>query len=278
MGEAISSLVFQPPPANRLRESKLIWLYTSKGSRIPATYIATPGAKLTLLYSHANAEDLGNIYPWCKFLSKALGVNLLAYDYSGYGLSSGDTCEENCYADITAAYNYLLEIRKIHPKNIVLYGRSLGSGPSCYLAMKTAEQGHSVGGLILHAPFLSIYRVVMDTRCTLIGDQFPNVDYAPHIKCPSFLIHGTKDTIVPFSHSEKLHKQFAEEFRTKPFFINGMGHNQIHSILRPVFIKRLLHFLAPIQRNADCSFFNAIARGRLRSPRNLHHHSKEITN
>ena len=42
----------------------------------------------TILYSHANAEDLGNIYPWGKFLSKMLGVNIFAYDYTGYGLAS----------------------------------------------------------------------------------------------------------------------------------------------------------------------------------------------
>jgi hypothetical protein len=47
----------------------------------------TPGAP-TILYSHANAEDLGNIYPWCKFLSKMLGVNIFAYDYTGYGLAT----------------------------------------------------------------------------------------------------------------------------------------------------------------------------------------------
>ena len=55
------------------------------GSSIsPSTSSCTP----TILYSHANAEDLGNIYPWCKFLSKMLGVNIMAYDYTGYGLAT----------------------------------------------------------------------------------------------------------------------------------------------------------------------------------------------
>jgi abhydrolase domain-containing protein 17 len=49
-----------------------------------------PEAGITILYSHANAEDLGSIYPWCKFLSKMLQVNLFAYDYSGYGMAIGD--------------------------------------------------------------------------------------------------------------------------------------------------------------------------------------------
>ena len=92
MGDAISTLLFQPPPASRLKTSKLVWLDTASGERIPVTFISTPGAKQTILYSHANAEDLGNIYPWCKFLVRSLRVNLLAYDYTGYGLSSGKFC------------------------------------------------------------------------------------------------------------------------------------------------------------------------------------------
>lgn len=146
MGDAISSFLFQPPPPSKLKESKIIWLNTSRGTRIPAFYIEAarnpksgtidahsrspndlhhpggggggssgnlrkrnvPGENpaaagtgeddnrkgVTLLYSHANAEDLGNIYPWCKFLSKSLGVNVLAYDYTGYGLATeqGEFC------------------------------------------------------------------------------------------------------------------------------------------------------------------------------------------
>jgi len=251
MGDAISSLLFQPPPPSRLKESKLIWLNTSRGERIPATFISTPGATHTILYSHANAEDLGNIYPWCKFIVRAVRVNLMAYDYSGYGLSSGDPSEENCYADISAVYDYLIKEKKIPPSKIILYGRSLGSGPSCFLAAKSSDDGASVGGLILHAPFLSIYRVVIDSGCTLPGDKFPNLEFAPNISCPIFLMHGTKDNIVPFWHSERLNELFKEKCRTKPFFIKGMGHNQIHSVLRPVLIRRLRQFLGVIQGSSN---------------------------
>jgi hypothetical protein len=108
MGDTVSTLLFQPPPPTKLKENKIIWLKTSKGKRIPGFYIhysnedgedvsrsltvkelqntdTTEG--ITILYSHANAEDLGSIYPWCKFLSKMLKVNLFAYDYTGYGMA-----------------------------------------------------------------------------------------------------------------------------------------------------------------------------------------------
>mmetsp|Transcript_7771 Transcript_7771/g.16630 ORF Transcript_7771/g.16630 Transcript_7771/m.16630 type:complete len:331 (-) Transcript_7771:199-1191(-) len=296
MGDAISSLLFQPPPPTRLKESKVIWLTNSFGKRIPAFFIecaknenggirsplpgegsgtcndnyggaavppATPqirtpkelevGAAMgrlgkgvpTILYSHANAEDLGNIYPWCKFLAKMLGVNIFAYDYTGYGLATdqGDPSEEYCFADIDAAYAYLKDVLQIPTESIVLYGRSLGSGPSCYLAARTAEEGDAVAGLVLHAPFLSVYRIVLESGCTLPGDRFPNVDFAPSIRSPVLFIHGTKDSIVPFNHSERLLETIIEPYRAEPLFIKGMGHNNVHSSVRPLFIERLRKYL-----------------------------------
>jgi len=108
MGDTVSTLLFQPPPPSKLKEHKIVWLKTRRGRQIPGFYISyrrqggvescrsltadeikdsRPEEGLTILYSHANAEDLGSIYPWCKFLSKILQVNLFAYDYTGYGMA-----------------------------------------------------------------------------------------------------------------------------------------------------------------------------------------------
>jgi hypothetical protein len=127
----------------------------------------------------------------------------------------------------------------------VLYGRSLGSGPSCHLAAgkSQAKDEDPVGGVILHAPFLSVFRIVVDTGCTVFGDKFPNVDLVPLIKSPVLLVHGTADQIVPFYHSEKLHDALPKDCRVKPLFIDEMTHNNVHAAVRPLFIARLAEYL-----------------------------------
>jgi pimeloyl-ACP methyl ester carboxylesterase len=195
---------------------------TSPGSaklsyKIPAFFVRRRGAKHTLLFSHGNAEDLGMMYKRMKDLALVLCVNVMAYDYTGYGLSvceeklqedadcrefvvdgnnsvgggsrTGANVERNVpsenmiYRNIEAAYAYLTQTRNIPPRNIILYGRSLGSGPSCYLAAKTALMGESVGGLILHSPFLSVYKVVADVwGMDVRGDMFNNEKRAGNVR------------------------------------------------------------------------------------------------
>jgi fermentation-respiration switch protein FrsA (DUF1100 family) len=259
MGDMISSLLFQPPTPTFLHPSRHFWLTTELGHRIPAFFIERPSASVTILFSHGNAEDLGMIYDWFNDLSRVLRVNIMAYDYTGYGKSQGAPHEMSCYADIEAAYRYLLTVRGLQPEQIVLYGRSLGSGPSCYLAAKTAKEGRSVAAVILQSPLLSAYRVAFNFRFTCIGDKFPNVDYAPNIRCPVFIVHGTQDEVVPFWHGEELFMALRKPWRAKPFWVDGAGHNNIEALLRPTgaFVDKLVEFL---------DLHVSARRGRIRPP------------
>ncbi|XP_031093978.1 alpha/beta hydrolase domain-containing protein 17C-like isoform X2 [Ipomoea triloba] len=67
-------------------------LATKRGTEIVAMYVRNPGASLTMLYSHGNAADVGQMYELFCELSLHLRVNLMGYDYSGYGLSTGKVC------------------------------------------------------------------------------------------------------------------------------------------------------------------------------------------
>lgn len=79
---------------------------------------------------------------------------------------------------------------------------------------------------------MSVYRVAFPFRFTFYGDLFPNVDRIPNISCPVFIIHGTKDEVIPFWNGEQLFFSAPVQFRAKPFWIDGAGHNNLEVFFR----------------------------------------------
>mmetsp|Transcript_33982 Transcript_33982/g.79482 ORF Transcript_33982/g.79482 Transcript_33982/m.79482 type:complete len:259 (-) Transcript_33982:270-1046(-) len=242
MGAAVTKLVFQPPEATYSKDPNLIWLHTSQHEVIPAFFIDRD-AKFTLLFSHANAEDLGMIIQYFREVSHILEVNIFAYEYTGYGMSTGEPSEAAIYADIEAAYKYLRDIIGIPWHEIVLYGRSIGSGPSIHLASTTA-----VRAIVLQSPPLSIYRIVIPSRFTLPGDIITNVDKIGSVKCPVYVVHGTKDEIVPFWHAEDLVRNCRKESVYPPFWVENGGHNNLESIARQPFYDNFGNFLQWLEK------------------------------
>ena len=86
----------------------------------------------------------------CSEIAKDLKCNLCAYDYTGYGQSKGRASIPDTIADINAVFQWLLR-RGIQKQDVILYGQSLGSGPSLDLAAR--ERG--IAGVVLHAAFAS---------------------------------------------------------------------------------------------------------------------------
>ncbi|GLT66446.1 hypothetical protein SLA2020_388110 [Shorea laevis] len=166
-------------------------LNTKRGNEIVAMYVKNPSASMTLLFSHGNAADLGQMYHIFTELSLHLGVNLMGYDYSGYGQSSG----KDTYADIEAAYKCLEETYGVKEEDTILYGQSVGSGPALELAIHLPR----LRAVILHSPILSGLRVMYPVKRTFWFDIYKNIDKIPLVNSPVLVIHGTEDEIVDFS-------------------------------------------------------------------------------
>ncbi len=210
--------IFQPQPASYADSNELLKLTTPDGEKIAALLLAPAGAKYAVIYSHGNAEDLGDVRPNLQHLAD-LGFAVLGYDYHGYGRSTGKPSEKAACADIDAAYAYLTETRKIPPGRIIIYGRSVGGGPSVDMAARKP-----VAGLILENAFTSAFRVV--TRVPLLPfDYFRNIDKIGKVRCPVLVIHGRSDEVVPFHHGQALFDAANEPKQC--LWIDGGRHNSV---------------------------------------------------
>lgn len=215
-------------------------LHTKRGNDIVAVYIKNPAASLTVLYSHGNAADLGQMYELFCELSIHLRVNLMGYDYSGYGQSSGKPSEQNTYADIEAAYRCLEEKYGVKEEDVILYGQSVGSGPTLELATRLPR----LRAVVLHSSILSGLRVMYPVKRTYWFDIFKNIDKIPLVRCPVLVIHGTADDVVNYSHGRQLWELCKEKY--EPLWIKGGNHCDLE--LFPQYIKHLKKFISAIEK------------------------------
>ncbi|CAI6008457.1 unnamed protein product [Closterium sp. NIES-65] len=191
---------------------------TRRRQQVAAMFVRNPRARLTLLYSHGNAADLGQMHDLYVELAHMLRVNLMGYDYTGYGASTGKPSEADTYADVEAVMACLQQRYSIGADQVVLYGQSVGSGPTVDLASRTPN----VRGVVLHSPIASGVRVLYEVKHTYWFDIFPNIDKLPKVECPVFVMHGTSDEVVDVSHGQMLVDACKRPF--EPLFLEG-GHH-----------------------------------------------------
>jgi abhydrolase domain-containing protein 17 len=210
-----------------------------KEQNIPAFYFGNlpeknnePSNEIYIIYSHGNGEDIGNCYQWLNYLHKELKVNILGYEYQGYGLYKGTSSENNCYSDIQNAF-YFLRSRGVADENIILYGRSLGTGPTVELASRWIN----LKGVVLESPYTSVLGVVSETLAdtSYCVDPFRNNSKIHLIKSPILILHGTDDEIIPYEHAQKLQNRSKCNLIT----LNGGGHNNLQHDYKNVIIKTI---------------------------------------
>ena len=233
-----SDFVIFPMPPNRYALPGLLKLPTRDGNEIAALYFSHPQARVTLLYSHGNGEDLESLYPLFEELHRR-GFSVLAYDYPGYGRSSGKSSEKSVYAAIDASYEMLTEEQGVVPEEIVLYGRSVGSGPSVDLAVRKP-----IGGLILEGGFVSAFRVITRRRL-LPWDKFENERKLKRVSCPVLVIQGANDEVVGFWHGPRLHAAAPEP--KELWRVKDAGHNDLVFVAGDEYWRRLTAFAETVR-------------------------------
>lgn len=176
-----------------------------------------------VLVAHGNGGNLSHRGQLAADLHRTLGAGVLLFDYPGYGKSAGQPSEAGCYEAGAAAYRWLTGDAQISPGRIVLFGESLGGGPAVELATRCEHRA-----LVLVFTFTSLPAVAkrlypwLPTR-TFMRARFDNLAKIGRCPRPVFLVHGTDDTVVPYSHSEAL---YTAANNPKEFLrLEGFGHD-----------------------------------------------------
>lgn len=199
-----------------------VYLKTSDNATLHALHFKIHDPKGVILYFHGNAGSLRSWGSLGEDLT-ALGYDVFMPDYRSFGKSTGRLSQENLYADAQLAYHYLL---KNYPEaQIVIFGRSIGTGIATRLTSKNNPKL-----LILESPFYSFADVAKHHYSFLpvslmLKYSFLSNHYLPQVKCPTFIIHGTQDDVVPFKSGLKLARLLANPTSFIP--IEGGGHNDL---------------------------------------------------
>lgn len=222
------SLVFAPSREMETTPASNAWAF--EAVRVPVDGFetcgwfvpASAGSRGTVLLSHGNAGNISGRLIEVQIF-RDLRFDTLIYDYGGYGESTGTPSEARCYADARAMYAWLREVKHVPPERILLFGRSLGGGPTCQLATEVESRA-----VILESSFRSIpamgHEVLPFLPVRLLArTRFDNESKIGRIRVPILVAHSPGDTIIPFGHG---HVLFEAANEPKAFLEFRGDHNE----------------------------------------------------
>jgi uncharacterized protein len=172
-----------------------------------------------VLFFHGNAGNIGDRVPHIALLSAA-GFDVLAFDYSGYGRSTGRPSERATYEDARAAQDALA------PGPTFYLGESLGGAIALELAIERPP-----AGLILQSTFTGVRNMARlhypFIPRALVPDAYPSLGIIPRLRAPLLVLHGSRDEIVPLMDGEALYDAAPDPKRIE---VLEAGHNDLISL------------------------------------------------
>ena len=202
-------------------------VHARSSNYIPCTYIRKESSSKLLLYFHGNAECLTLAESQVCAIANYCNVSVLAMEYPGYGTYSGNgsAAADKITEDAEYVYKFCLYDMGIDESDIIVFGRSMGSGPSCYLAGTFNPRA-----LCVMSGYTSIKRIAADQVGWLrifVSERFENIVQVTKARCPTFILHGRMDNVIPFHHGQELYQASVGEPKT---FIDRhqMTHNDFN--------------------------------------------------
>jgi pimeloyl-ACP methyl ester carboxylesterase len=195
------------------------------GGYVNGIHFKVPNSKGVIYYLKGNSRSIKG---WGKFAQDFVGkgYDFFMIDYRGFGKSRGNRTEAILYSDAQYVYKWLTEQYK--EEQIIIYGRSLGSG----IATRVASW-NSPKMLILDSPYYSFFKQIYRFGGFLfplkwvLKYQIRTDWFIKKVTCPIFFLHGTKDRLMPFSDSIELQKLHSKQ--SMVYLIQNGGHNNLPS-------------------------------------------------
>ena len=219
---AQESLIFHPRAVAADRSygaGTEVDLTAEDGTVLNAVFVDQVNEPGAVLFLHGNVGDNGRALYQARD-ARAAGYDLLVLDYRGFGKSGGEiVSEEQMQSDAQLAYDYLAE--RYPEDRISVVGYSLGTGMASHLAAN-----NDPGQLVLIAPYLSI-TAMKNLWFWLVPDfilkyDLDNAEHLAEVRCPTTIVHGTADRLIPFNMAERL-RDVAPE-RIELVELPGVGH------------------------------------------------------
>lgn len=232
----VNHFAFHPDTVNVMDAEALphglteVSITASDGVTLNLLHLPNDQSDKLLLYFHGNARNIYRRMPSLLRLQKE-GLNVVALSYRGFGKSGGSPSEKGIYIDGQTALDFVRKELSIPKQNIYILGRSLGST----VALEVA-QGKKMGGIILVSPFTSAREHAktgnLKYLAPLAGNAFNNVEKIKLQKSPVLIIHGTRDSVTPYSMGVKLFEEGKPPKQMMTF------ENASHSDLQDIYADR----------------------------------------
>lgn len=203
-----------------LKHAEAVAIPTTGDAVVNGWYAAPAPGKPVILYYKGNADSFSSEHARFEAFT-AMGYGFLAFDYRGFPASPGTITQRHILDDALSAYDWL------KPKGlpIVIWGRSLGSGPATYVASRRAPEA-----LLLETPFLSAVQVAFDRYpympvSWLMLDQFPVSQWIRSVKAPVYIAHGTADQTIGVHNARDLYALVPNKYGL--WIVPGADHGDL---------------------------------------------------
>ncbi|NKY87461.1 alpha/beta hydrolase [Nocardia veterana] len=228
----LNALTFHPErritmtPAQFGLEYEDLWLTAADGARINAWFVRAEQPVAHVLYAHGNGGNIGDRSPILALLAAA-GLDVLTFDYRGYGRSPGRPSERGLYLDARAARAALSEQPGVDPKRVVYLGKSLGGAVVTELATE-----YPPAAMILMSTFTGLRdaarAVYPFIPKPLVPNAFPTLRRIRDVHVPTFVMHGDADELLPVAMGRALYA--AAPGPKRLLIYPKAGHNTLVSI------------------------------------------------